>query len=318
MTLLLRHVLQYITLGARRSIPATYFSFKLITSCLNPFSSTVSTHFFRPIDHLIWVFTDRLPHVIESLQEGWLDTCKTSATVVRVMSCRVELCLVLTYAFYQQSALMSVLSAYLLVFVKDTQFPEVTPTGSLPFLILLSYGGLVFNISATVSAFLLTDRLGSMAINSSKRRDLARDGTVDAPSSFLLKRYGVGSGWTWSMWHCKQALCANYCSLIMNFYLRVFLCPCRTLVHHYTDTCLRFLAGVQDCANWDHLRCCFRDSSLPATSSFAQRMRDKGFVFCMRIHHETHSDELIIICVLHCHFNFNSNYNTLMCISLTY
>ena len=189
-----------------------------------------------------------------------------------VLSCHVKLCFLLKYAFCQQSALMSVLSAYLLVFVKDTGFPEVTPTGSLPFLTLLSYGGLVFNISATVSAFLLTDRLGSMAVNSSKRRDLARDGTVDAPSSFLLKRYGAGSGWTWSMWHCKPALRATYFLLIRAFYLRVFLCPCGTLVHHYTDTRLRFLAGVEDRANWDHLRCCFRDSALPATPSFTQCM----------------------------------------------
>lgn len=97
---------------------------------------------------------------------------------------------------------MSVLSGYMLVFVKDTQFPDVTPTGSLPFLTMISYGGLVFNISATVSAFLLTDRLGSMTINSSRRPDLPRDGTVDVPASFLLKRYGAGAGWNWSMWHC--------------------------------------------------------------------------------------------------------------------
>jgi len=150
----------------------------------------------------------RLPHVIESLQEGWLETCKTSATI---------------------SALMALISAYLLVFVKNTQFQGSTPAGSLPFLTLVSYGGLVFNISATVSAFLLTDRLGSMAIKSSKRRDLARDGTVDAPSSFLLKKYGAGSGWTWSMWHWFFCVLAGLWCIIIQILVYVFLQESKTI-----------------------------------------------------------------------------------------
>lgn len=153
----------------------------------------------------------------------------------------------------QQSALMSVLSGSLLVFVKDTQFPEVTPTGSLPFLTLLSYGGLVFNISATISAFLLTDRLGSMTINSSRRPDLPKDGTVDVPSSFLLKRYGAGAGWTWSMWHCMHLTIILILSLTL-IGCRVFLCPRRAMVHHHTTPCLCILKGDKGRANWDHLR----------------------------------------------------------------
>lgn len=95
---------------------------------------------------------------------------------------------------------MSVLSACHLVFVKVTQC-SVTPPESLLFLTLLSYGGLVFNISATVYMFLFTDRPSSMAIDS------------------LLSRYGSGASaelaWTWTLRHCVYI--RNLCYTVLTW-----------------------------------------------------------------------------------------------------
>lgn len=103
----------------------------------------------------------------------------------------------------RQNGLFSVVATLLLIGVKATNFPENTNPKADTFLTLLSYASPVFCISATVTSLILADRLGEIPIRASTQSELAKEGSVQATPTYLLKRYGAGSAWTMGVWHCK-------------------------------------------------------------------------------------------------------------------
>ncbi|KAF7982733.1 hypothetical protein HWV62_26604 [Athelia sp. TMB] len=101
-----------------------------------------------------------------------------------------------------KNGLFAVVAAILLMGVKASSFPDDTNPRALTFLTLLSYASLVFTMSATVTSLILADRLGEIPIRASQQADLAKEGSVRATPTFLIKRYGAGSAWGLGVWHC--------------------------------------------------------------------------------------------------------------------
>jgi len=161
------------------------------------------------------VLTYKLPPVIKSLQMGWLASFQTSAAV---------------------NGHFAVVAAILLVGVKATTFPENTNHKALTFLTLLSYASLTFCISATVTSLILADRLGEIPIRASAQSELAKEGSVQASPSYLLKRYGAGSAWGLGVWHWIFCMLAGIWCIFIELLVYIFLQESKTV--QITLTCL--------------------------------------------------------------------------------
>ncbi|KZP34024.1 hypothetical protein FIBSPDRAFT_924352 [Athelia psychrophila] len=161
------------------------------------------------------VLTYKLPPVIKSLQLGWLASFQTSASV---------------------NGLFAVVSALLLIGVKLSTYPEDTNPKAKTFLTLLSYSSLVFSISATVTSLILADRLGEIPIRASTKSELAQDGSVQATPTYLLKRYGAGSAWTFGVWHWIFSMLAGIWCIFIEMLVFIFLQESTTV--KITMTCL--------------------------------------------------------------------------------
>ncbi|KAF5336147.1 hypothetical protein D9611_006194 [Ephemerocybe angulata] len=134
-----------------------------------------------------------LPAAIESLKDGWQRTAETGATISSLFS------------------LLSLIALYLLnvagLLDQESRDPIRT------FLALASYGALFFNLSASISGFILIDRLGSIPYRAAQqpRELLPVSGVIDADSEQLLRRYGVGKLWGALVLHCEWFI-ASYMS----------------------------------------------------------------------------------------------------------
>lgn len=171
------------------------------------------------------------------------------------------------------------LAGLLLICVKVTKFPDDANPRALTFLTLLSYSSIVFTISATVTSFILADRLGEIPIRASMQSDLATEGSVNATPTYLLKRYGAGSAWAWGVWHCElpDALSAFVANLLLP--LRDLLPFGRRLVHTHPNTCLHL--SSRNGGSENHYDLCYRirNFAIPPFSTFACPDRRKGLSF---------------------------------------
>lgn len=81
----------------------------------------------------------------------------------------------------------------------------MSTAGARTFLILLCYGSLFFNTSASISSFVLIDRLGELQFRAVQKDQsiLPSGGFTTVGAGGLLKRFGAGRLWTCIAWHCK-------------------------------------------------------------------------------------------------------------------
>ncbi|TFK37684.1 hypothetical protein BDQ12DRAFT_750514, partial [Crucibulum laeve] len=130
---------------------------------------------------------DVLPPTIQSIQDGWLRTCQNGTIV---------------------SALLTAAAAQLLSFFKSaSSFDEGrnNPNAARTFLLIICYSSLFFNVSASISSFILIDKLGELPFRASQRGQQTLPPPQTAMSStdpdYLLKRYGIGRWWSFLIWH---------------------------------------------------------------------------------------------------------------------
>lgn len=101
---------------------------------------------------------------------------------------------------------MAVVSAVLLVALQASaqdSGPQIT-TYHIS-LTVLAYSALVLNISASLSSFILIDKLGDLPFQASQKplSRLPRMGPIEGTQEQLLLRYGVDRLWTVVVYHCK-------------------------------------------------------------------------------------------------------------------
>ncbi|KAF7977362.1 hypothetical protein HWV62_3953 [Athelia sp. TMB] len=163
-----------------------------------------AVHRFEREDHFLPQIRleAKLPPVIKALQLGWLASFQTSASV---------------------NGLFAVVAAILLMGVKASSFPDDTNPRALTFLTLLSYASLVFTMSATVTSLILADRLGEIPIRASQQADLAKEGSVRATPTFLIKRYGAGSAWGLGVWHWIFCMLSGIWCIFIQLLVFIFL-----------------------------------------------------------------------------------------------
>jgi hypothetical protein len=104
---------------------------------------------------------------------------------------------------------LAVLSLLFLFFVSNTNtglLNQDKRDGIRTFLTLVCYGGVFFNLSASVSGFVLIDRLGSLSFNAAQKPSelLPVAGYIEGDSDTLLRRYGAGKIWNLLVLHCRS------------------------------------------------------------------------------------------------------------------
>ncbi|KAF8999762.1 hypothetical protein BDQ17DRAFT_1360324 [Cyathus striatus] len=127
-----------------------------------------------------------LPSTIRSLRDGWQSTCQNAS----IISASLTVTGAILLAFFKQSG----------VFSTNTDNPQESRT----FLLVICYVALFFNISASISAFILTDKLGELPLTAARKRDSALPpsaASITADSNRLLKSYGIGRTWILVQWH---------------------------------------------------------------------------------------------------------------------
>ncbi|KAF8963419.1 hypothetical protein BDZ97DRAFT_1027659 [Flammula alnicola] len=123
----------------------------------------------------------KLPSTVESVRMGWQLTCQGSAVV---------------------SGLLAGVAAQLLSFFRDNNSYEKRPTGqgAKDTVLALCYAALLLNIGATISAFMVIDKMGSLTISAARRPDLLI-GRFNGTEVGLLEKYGAGKKWKYMVWH---------------------------------------------------------------------------------------------------------------------
>ncbi|KAH9035760.1 hypothetical protein EDB85DRAFT_1862769, partial [Lactarius pseudohatsudake] len=144
------------------------------------------------------------PTTVKSLNDGWLTT-------------------------YQSSALNSrgawQVEVRLLSFVKnDANFDRnVVRNSAKDALLIFTYLGLFFSVSAAVSGLILTVDFGELPVRASRQRDSMELGLFDSGTSELLQSFGARRSWIWVMWHWLFSLIAGTVSLIIQVLIYVSL-----------------------------------------------------------------------------------------------
>lgn len=142
------------------------------------------------------------------------------------------------------------------MFVKDSgNFHEPISTNATNFILIISYGGIVLNCSATITSLILIDKLGGMSTQSNKNRPEPARSIQNATSLSLLKTYRVGRYWKWAMWHCKSSLRWWGIFWLMRKY-RAILSDHRNSMHHAADLGLYIPSGNNSGESGDD--CCCR------------------------------------------------------------
>ncbi|KAI0048488.1 hypothetical protein FA95DRAFT_1490826, partial [Auriscalpium vulgare] len=144
-----------------------------------------------------------LPATVKSLNEGWLATFQTAATI---------------------SGLLAVVQAQLISFVKNPANYDSTPNhASMQALLALTYCDLFLCLSATVSALILTDEFGELPVRASRVSDPIKVGTFDSSAASLLEVYGARKSWRWVMFHWLATLLLAVLCMIAQVALYVWL-----------------------------------------------------------------------------------------------
>ncbi|KAH8976725.1 hypothetical protein EDB86DRAFT_3094681 [Lactarius hatsudake] len=149
-----------------------------------------------------------LPSTVKSLNDGWLTTYQSS-TVVAGLFAVIEVCL-----------LSSVKN--------DANFDRnVVGNSAKDALLIFTYLGLFFSVSAAVSGLILTDDFGELPVRASRQRDSMEEGLFDSGTFKgtleLLQSYGAKRSWIWVMWHWLFSLIAGAVSLTIQVLIHVSL-----------------------------------------------------------------------------------------------
>lgn len=146
-----------------------------------------------------------LPPTIESIKNGWQTTCQSGVIV---------------------SGLLAVTAAQLLTFFKNTSnFNNESTAGAHTFLVLLCYGSLFFNTSASISSFVLIDRLGELQFRAAQKDQsiLPSGGFTSLGADNLLIRFGAGRLWTCIAWHWVLSYLAGIWCMILQVLTYIWL-----------------------------------------------------------------------------------------------
>ncbi|KAH8980110.1 hypothetical protein EDB92DRAFT_1976220 [Lactarius akahatsu] len=145
-----------------------------------------------------------LPSTVKSLNDGWLTTFQSSTVV---------------------AGLFAVVEVRILSFVKnDASFARnVVGNSAKDALLIFTYLGLFFSVSAAVSGLILTDDFGELPVRASRQRDSMELGLFDSGTSELLQSYGAKRSWIWVMWHWLFSLIAGTLSLTIQVLIYVSL-----------------------------------------------------------------------------------------------
>ncbi|KAH9049826.1 hypothetical protein EDB83DRAFT_2266689, partial [Lactarius deliciosus] len=115
--------------------------------------------------------------------------------------------------------LFAVIEVCLLSFVKnDANFDRnVVGNSAKDALLIFTYLGLFFSVSAAVSGLILTDDFGELPVRASRQRE---EGLFDSGTLELLQSYGAKRSWIWSR---LISLIAGTVSLIIQVLIYVSL-----------------------------------------------------------------------------------------------
>jgi hypothetical protein len=157
------------------------------------------------VDH----FIDESPSNVKSLNDGWLTTYRTVATIVshrsnlRVASCSyAEICAIV--------GLLAVTADILLTFIKDpAHYTHLHTRAVRRALLAFSYGALSFGSGATINAVVLTNEFGDSGCASQKVNPI-KQGLFDSSSASLLEGHGVRRSCRWVMWHGTSRAASEY------------------------------------------------------------------------------------------------------------
>ncbi|KAF9485471.1 hypothetical protein BDN70DRAFT_589063 [Pholiota conissans] len=125
----------------------------------------------------------KLPQTVEYIQQGWLNTCQSSAAI---------------------SGFLTVTSTLLLLFFKNiANFDSARNNshGILLCLDIVGYASIFLNISSCMSCFILLDRLGEVPYNASRDPNVPMGGRTTMGQESVLRTYGIGALWKWVIWH---------------------------------------------------------------------------------------------------------------------
>jgi len=131
-----------------------------------------------------------MPSLVRALQDGWLTTAQAAAVV---------------------SALFAGIAAQLLTFVKDDsnfqKHPDLS-TRHYPgriFLLIVTYGSLFFNSSATFTSVLLTSQLAALPVHAAQDFEALAVVEKENPdlgtTNDILKRFKIDSTWNLVLCH---------------------------------------------------------------------------------------------------------------------
>lgn len=111
-----------------------------------------------------------------------------------------------------QSGLLAAVAAQLLSYFRDpgTYDRRLDSQNARDVVVALCYGALFFNVGATISAFIIIDKLGSLTLVYA-RRDPINIGTFAASETAILEHYGAGNKWKYILWHCESIPDSNPC-----------------------------------------------------------------------------------------------------------
>ncbi|KAF8202485.1 hypothetical protein BJ912DRAFT_920840 [Pholiota molesta] len=123
-----------------------------------------------------------LPPTVKAVRDGWQLTTQGGAVV---------------------SALLAGVAAQLLSYFRTpgTYTNPPTPQGAIDAILALCYCALLLNIGATISAFIILDRLGSLALLYA-RENPQHSAKFGGTEIQILKHYGPGPKWRLIIWHC--------------------------------------------------------------------------------------------------------------------
>ncbi|KAH9056283.1 hypothetical protein EDB87DRAFT_1257901 [Lactarius vividus] len=144
-----------------------------------------------------------LPSTVKSLNDGWLKTYQISTVV---------------------AGLFAVVEVLLLFFIKNGAnfHRSIVGNNTNNALLVFTYLGLFFSISAAVSGLILTDDFGELPVRASQR-DSMGSGWFDSGTWQLLQSYGAKRSGILVMWHWLFSLIAGTVSLIIQVLIYVWL-----------------------------------------------------------------------------------------------
>ncbi|KAF8202486.1 hypothetical protein BJ912DRAFT_920841 [Pholiota molesta] len=125
---------------------------------------------------------EKLPATVEAIKDGWQLTSQGGLAV---------------------SGLLAVVSAQLLTYFRDpaTYDRRSTPQGARDAVLALNYCALLLNIGATISAFIILDRMGSLTLLFACKESQPTIGAFAGTEMQILRHYGAGPRWKFIIWH---------------------------------------------------------------------------------------------------------------------